>query len=151
MGFESGIWTCEVCGRPVSRLLGMAGLVGLHEGGVQLRAVVRAYCLQDREEVRRGFVEELEALGHALWSAEPDVELRPRTALAWMQHVEQELGAGLPGGRGFVRSRDGRCPHCAAHVAWGRGPHLQDASSRPDGVACECSSRGATGIAYVAT
>ena len=33
MGFDSGIWDCAICGKTVSRLLGMAGGVELNEGG----------------------------------------------------------------------------------------------------------------------
>lgn len=149
MGFETGVWSCEICGQVVSRLLGMAGLVDLPNGGAQLRSVVRGYCSSHREEVRRGYLEELEATGEVVWVGDPDVELRPRNALAWIQHVDQELGSGMADGRGFVRSGDGRCPHCGADVSWETGPHVTDASSRRGGVAWECLGCGAAGVAYL--
>ena len=149
MGFESGVWVCEVCGKTVSRLLGMAGLVSLPGGGVQLRPVVRGFCVAHRDKVRRGYQDELEVAGEILWVGEPDVELRPRSALAWIRHIDEQMGTELAGGRGFVLSSEERCPHCSAHVAWGTGPHLDDASIRPGGVAWECTGCGAAGVAYL--
>ncbi|WP_156697712.1 hypothetical protein [Nocardioides sp. Leaf285] len=149
MGFESGVWLCEICGKQVSRLLGMAGGVQLPGAGAQVRPVVRGYCLSHREAVRQAFREELEAVGEVMWVGEPAVDLRPRKAQAWLQHIDQQLGSAMADGRGFVQSNDGACPHCGADVSWGGGPHVPDAALRPGGVAWECVSCGAAGIAHL--
>lgn len=149
MGFEAGVWSCEICGKQVTRLLGMAGGVESPAGGAQIRPVVRGYCALHREAVRQAFQEELEAFGEVTWLGKPDVDLRPRNAFAWLQRVDQELGSAMADGRGLVETRDGSCPHCGADVGWDSGPHVSDAALRPGGVAWECAGCGAAGVAYV--
>lgn len=150
MGFETGVWLCEICGKRVSRLLGMAGAIELPAGGGRVRPVVRGYCGSHRGEVRQEFLDELEAAGRVAWVGEPDVELRPREALAWLRFIDEELSSAWTDGPGLVRSRDGSCPHCIGQVSWGTGPHVSDSADRPGGVAWECLDCGAAGIAYLA-
>ena len=148
MGFDTGIWECATCGQTVSRLLGMAGVVELHEGGVRIRPVVRGYCGARRDAVRQTFVRELERVGTIQWLGEPDVELRPRNALVWITEAEMRFASSMPGGRGFSRSKEGRCPHCCGDVAWGTGPHADDDSVRPGCVPWVCTNCRAAGVAY---
>lgn len=148
MGPETGVWVCEVCGKPVSRLLGMAGAVSLTAGGVQLRSVVHGYCAAHREAVRRAFSLELEAVGQIEWLGEPAAELKPREALAWQRYADRELSGGLDPDRGYVASRDESCPHCAVAVSWGVGPHVSDAAARPGALAWQCRGCGAAGLAH---
>lgn len=149
MGFETGVWSCEICGQQVSRLLGMAGGVELPGAVPRVHAVVRGFCGSHREAVREAFREELEAAGDVVWVGEPDVDLRPRGAFSWLRHFDQEFGSAMADARGFVRSGDGACPHCRSDAEWGSGPHVPDAELRPGGVAWECLACGAAGVAYL--
>lgn len=146
---ESPVWSCEVCDQTVSRLLGMAGGVELPNGGVRVRPVVRGYCSSHKDDVREGFREELEAVGTILWFGTPDVELRPREAPAWLKYADLQLGSAVVSQAAASISGDGECPHCAAHVSWGTGPHIHEAASRMHAVAWECPKCGAGGVAYL--
>jgi hypothetical protein len=147
MGFDSSTWSCEICEQTVSRLLGMAGGVSLDGGGVQMRSVVRGYCADHREDVAAAFREELEAAGEVKWFGDPIVELRPRSARAWLVWIDETFIAPNMDGRGLVDSPDGTCPHCRREVRWSAGPHIEDAAAR-GGVAWDCGC-GAAGVAYL--
>jgi hypothetical protein len=143
---DAKAWTCDTCGKPVSRLLGMAGGVSLSGGGVQVRSVVRGFCAAHRDDVAGAFRKELEASGAVSWFGDPVVELRPREVQAWLLWFDTTVIAPHADGRGLVESPDGTCPHCRSEVRWSAGPHVEDARAR-GAVAWECRC-GAAGVAY---
>jgi hypothetical protein len=104
MRWESRNWTCEVCGQAVSRLLGMAGVVQLPDGRTQVHPTVRGYCAAHRGVVSAAFRTELAQAGSVIWVGEPNAELRPRQADAWLEELDLGLGTSLAPNRGYVVS-----------------------------------------------
>jgi endogenous inhibitor of DNA gyrase (YacG/DUF329 family) len=149
MGNETPVWHCAVCGKRVSRLLGMAAAVELCAELTRVQPAIRGFCAQHRDAVVEAYRRELEAEGTIVWWGEELAELRPRDVDAFLFDADQLLGSfRMPGApTGHPTSRD--CPQCGGPVRWGMGPHTEDAAARRNAIAWECTSCGAAGLAYL--
>jgi len=150
MSSSARAWSCEVCGKRVSRLLGMAGAVEVAGGATRVLPVVRGYCAQHRSAVMGGFQGELAGQGTLVWLSEPEVELKPRDAEGFLRHADLALGSFRPEGAPARGGQSSECPQCGSCVDWGRGPHLADAAVRRNAVAWACRTCDAAGLAYPA-
>lgn len=141
-------WMCDVCSQPVSRILGLAGIVILPNGAVSTRAVARGYCRAHRERVRQTWVGELESSGSVEWIGEPPADLRPRDVEEFLMFTDRRFS--LVGEGVVSASGDTACPHCRSAVKFGAGPHFNDAALRPGAESWVCPGCGAAGLAYSA-
>ena len=58
--------------------------------------------------------------GNIQWMSEPEVELPPRDALAWVREAEMRFGVCRSRTvADFTHSKDGRCPHCGLRLRGG--------------------------------
>lgn len=139
-------WTCDVCGKAVNRIFGMAGVAELPDGRSRIFNVARGYCFEHREDVPEAFRLELAAVGGRYLVLEPIAELRPREVDAFLRESAVALGSPQDGRQdatgAFV------CPHCDDPVRWGEGPHAADARELDGTVAWVCQGCGAAGLAY---
>ena len=143
------VWHCDVCGKPVSRLLGMAAAVELSPELTRVQPAVRGFCAAHRVAVVAKYRKELQEVGTVVWWGDELAELRPRHVEAFLFDADQLLGTfRAPGAPAFdPQSTD--CPQCGSAVRWGVGPHVDDAGLRHGAIAWDCLSCGAAGLAYL--
>lgn len=145
MAEHTRAWMCDVCSRPVSRVLGLAGIVILPSGAMSTRAVARGYCRAHREQVRERWVSELEESGSVEWIGDPPADLRPRDVEEFLTFSD---GFGLVNEGVLPASGETACPHCGVSVEFGAGPHVEDALLRPGAISWVCPGCGAAGLAF---
>lgn len=146
--FRSQVYTCQVCTKRTSRMLGLIAAVKTPDGGGVIRARVYGFCASHREDILPLFMSEAEALGEATLLSEPPSLLRPEDVPSFnmwvageMRDINTQSGARLD-----LNSPPQRCPHCDGPLMWDAGPHVADAARRPPARAWECSACGAAGV-----
>lgn len=142
-------WVCDVCGRLVNRIFGMAGACELPDGRNRIFHVARGYCLVHRDAVLDAFRNELASAGEPYFVLEPIVDLRPRHVVEFMRTAAVALGSPQDGRRDT--SGAFLCPYCECRVDWGDGPHMADASTVDGTVAWQCPGCGSAGLAYISS
>ncbi len=146
---QTRVWRCDVCGKPVSRLLGWAAAVEMGGTETQIRPVVRGFCAAHRDDVPEAYRRELEQLGTVVWWADDIVELRPREVEDFLLEADRVLGTFRPPGAPPADHSSTDCPQCGAVVTWGVDPHVEDAALRRGALAWLCSECGSAGFAYL--
>lgn len=150
--------TCEVCGRPTSRLLGVGAGITTHEtSAASLRTGVLGYCAAHRGDVLPLFLARIAEQGTVEWVSEPPMTLRPGEIDDFLATLDATLTDGLnpagssPGASPGAELVDPHappqhCPHCGGPLSWGTGPHVPDAALRPGDRTWECHSCHAAGM-----
>lgn len=141
-------YACEVCDKPVSRLLGVGAKIELPDGRFQVRPAVIGYCYAHRDESVPAWLADLSSDGHCESLGEP-VELRPQDAQQFLRHANRMLAEEM-GAYTEVDPSEGvpsQCPHCGGELRWGEGPHTNEPTVRAGkAFAWECASCGAAGL-----
>ena len=146
MTAETDVWRCDVCGKKVSRLVGLVAAVSLPGPMTRIRSSVRGYCRDHRSAVVDRYDAELEKQGTVTWREVFD-DVRPRTAATFLQMVDESFGMfsdPQTDDRGGIL-----CPDCGSPVSLGAGPHIQEATARAGTTAWACMGCGAAGLARV--
>ncbi len=84
---------CEVCGKRVSRILGVGSKVVLEDDRIQVRSAVLGYCATHRDEVIPVWLDRQSADGQAESLGE-SVDLRPQDAHDFVVHANRFLAEG---------------------------------------------------------
>ena len=92
-------WVCDVCGKSVNRIFGMAGAAELVDGRSRIFNVARGYCLEHRDAVPAAFRDELASAGERYFMLDPIVELRPRYVDEFLRTAAVALGSPQDGRR----------------------------------------------------
>jgi len=148
MGFDSGYWSCAICGRGVSRLVGMEGTIELPGCGLQMRRAFRGYCLAHRETVRSVFREDLKRWRELASMADTEVEPSARDAEASLARADRELWNAISAELGVPASLGG-CSRCGADTTLERLASAGRAEVDPHWLVWECLECDAGGPAYV--
>ncbi len=142
------VYACEVCGKPVSRLLGVGAQIEMPDGRVQLKTALLGFCAAHRAQVVPTWLTSISSRGRAETVGEP-VHLRPRDGKEFLSHATRELARAV-GGYSTLDRQDNvpsQCPHCGADLHWGEGPHVEDDRVvAGDAFAWECTGCGAAGL-----
>ncbi|MEU1550811.1 hypothetical protein [Nocardia sp. NPDC005745] len=155
------MYTCAVCGKTTTRLLGFIAVLKLSgdgEGGGQAsrHAAVLGTCAAHRDRIPEQFAAQAAVRGEVISVSDEPVALRPAQVPDWYVEVERAAAealasVGYPIDNTFipVSSPDelpSTCPHCGGELSWGTGPHVADAAARGDASAWECLDCRAAGL-----
>lgn len=154
-------YTCAVCGKNTSRLLGFAAVVrltgpGKASGKISRHTAVLGTCASHRDQIPQRFADQAAAKGEVQWLANEPSDLRPGEVQDWYAAIDRILAeAMISTGAApaealipVVMPEDvpTACPHCDGVLSWGTGPHVEDAAARDRAMAWECRNCGAAGM-----
>ncbi len=139
-------YNCAACGKPTSRLHGLAAEIGLPDELSTTKVEVRGYCAAHREDVLASWDQDMAVFGTLIWSAsQSPMALRPQDVEAFEATALTEFAASWDVGDVDAKGNS-TCPHCAEPVSLGTGPHVDDAARHPGTVAWQCPGCGAAGL-----
>ncbi|WP_280471250.1 hypothetical protein [Nocardia cyriacigeorgica] len=154
----TAVYTCAVCRKPTSRLLGFAAVVNL--AGEDVRAsrhtAVMGYCAAHRDQIPNRFTDEVATKGEVLWVCDEPFDLRPSQVEGWYIDVDRIFATtvdntGATRGAAMIEVNTPEqlprvCPHCDGELAWDVGPHVAEAAERRNAFAWECVDCRSAGI-----
>jgi hypothetical protein len=139
-------YSCAACGRPTSRLHGLAAEIRLPDDLSTTKVEVRGYCAAHREDVLASWDQDMAAFGTLIWSAsQSPMALRPQDVEAFEAKALTDLAASWDVGGVDAMGRS-ICPHCGEPVSLGTGPHVDDVAKHPGTAAWQCHGCGAAGL-----
>lgn len=154
-------YTCEVCGKNTSRLLGFAAVVrltgpGASAGKTSRHTAVLGTCAGHRDQIPQRFADQATAKGEVQWIADEPADLRPSEVQDWYAAVDRILteamiSTGAAPSEALIpvvmpEDVPSACPHCGSALSWHTGPHVEDAAARDGAMAWECRGCGAAGM-----
>jgi hypothetical protein len=129
-------YSCATCGKPTSRLHGLAAEIGLPDDLITRKVEARGYCAAHREDVLATWDQDMAVFGTLIWSAsQSPMALRPQDVEEFEAMAVTELAASYD----VVDANDPACPHCGEAVELGAGPHVDDAAKHPGTAAWQCT------------
>lgn len=142
-------YSCEVCGKPVSRLFGVGAVVTLPDERVQLKTAAIGYCATHKDQAIPAWLMTVtDAAGDVRLLGEPE-DLRPSNASDFLASARTQLAEAVGGLHQLEPGAavPDECPHCGGNLSWGRGPHARDSEVAAGRAASwECTDCGAAGM-----
>ena len=92
----SPAYQCLICGKPVSRLLGLGATIDVGNGVAESKISVVGYCAVHKQDVLPTFDAQMRELGEIISILDEGVELRPNQAEKWMRFSAEFIDSWAP-------------------------------------------------------